>query len=190
MKGVLLLAMALFIAAPSAAAEGFRGGRRARMFRYLPCGTISSLIASPGSISFIASNPGSGSVSGSSPASVNWTVQSGNRLQTWSLSVQADAGYFSGCPTVPVSAVGVECSGASVSGPEVILGTLTVGGGGTGVCGGGFSLSTVAHQVAGGAEGDGTQVYSVQINYSLAESWRYVANSSCSLSLTYTVNAP
>jgi hypothetical protein len=30
----------------------------------------------------------------------------------------------------------------------------------------------------------------VTLNFTLAESWRYVANSACSLTLTYSVNAP
>jgi hypothetical protein len=34
-----------------------------------------------------------------------------------------------------------------------------------------------------------TGSYSVSINYTLAESWRYVADSSCTITLTYSVNA-
>ncbi len=94
------------------------------------------------------------------------------------MSVQATASTFSGCSTVPVSAVTVACATASVD-----------GGGGTGSCGAPFTLSTVAQQVAGGVEGDGTQFYLVQLNYTLAESWRYVASPSCAVTLTYTVNA-
>jgi hypothetical protein len=160
--------------------EAFSGGRCFAPALGLAFGTINSLLATPGSINFQASNPNLGSVSGSAPASVSWTVQGGSNLQNWTLSVQADAGSFSGCSTVPVSAVTASCTGASVS-----------GGGGTGSCSGSLPLSTVAQQVAAGAQGEGSQNYSVVINYVLAESWRYIATgSSCSLTLTYTVNAP
>ena len=43
--------------------------------------------------------------------------------------------------------------------------------------------------VAGGAQADQTGNYSVSINFALAESWRYVASSSCTINLTYLVNA-
>jgi hypothetical protein len=39
-------------------------------------------------------------------------------------------------------------------------------------------------------EGDGTNLYSVLINFTLAESWRYPAKSSCTITITYSVNAP
>jgi hypothetical protein len=140
-------------------------------------GTVHLLSASPGTISFQASNPDSGMVTGSSPASLSWSIQSGSTLKGWTLSVQADSSSFAGCPTVPVSAVQVSC------------GSATAGGGGTGACGGSFPLSTSPGQIAGGAQGDGTNSYLVSINFTLAESWRYVAKPSCSITLNYSVNA-
>jgi hypothetical protein len=143
-------------------------------------GTISGVWVSPGSISFQATNPASGAASGSSAASITWTVLDGSPLQVWTLSVQADSSAFLGCPAVPASAVRAVCSSASVS-----------GGGGSGACSSAFPLSTLSRQVAAGAEGSGNNSYSVLINYTLAESWRYPAsNGSCTLTLTYTVNAP
>jgi hypothetical protein len=51
-------------------------------------------------------------------------------------------------------------------------------------------LSTSAQQVASGNEASGSnKAYSVTLNFTLADSWSYIANSSCTLSLTYTVNA-
>jgi hypothetical protein len=38
-------------------------------------------------------------------------------------------------------------------------------------------------------EGDGTNMYTTTLTFTLAESWRYMANPSCSLNLTYSVNA-
>jgi len=140
-------------------------------------GTVSSLVASPGTVSFLASNPDAGVVSGSSPASLSWSVLSGSHLKTWTLSVQADSSSFSGCGTIPVSAVQVSCGSASA------------GGNGTGSCGGSFTLATSPQQIASGTQGDGTNSYLVSANLTLAESWRYVANPSCSINLTYSVNA-
>jgi hypothetical protein len=145
----------------------------------LAFGTLSALWATPGTISFQAANPDSGQVSGSSPGSLSWNVLSGSHLQNWTLSVQSGSSSFAGCPTVPVSAVRVSCGSATASGA-----------GGTGACGGSFPLSTSPQQIAGGAEGDGTGSYSVSVNFTLAESWRYVANSTCSINLSYSVNAP
>jgi hypothetical protein len=145
----------------------------------LSLGTLSALSATPGTISFQAANPDSGLVSGSSPGSLTWNVLGGSHLQTWTLSVQSGSSSFTGCPTIPVSAVRVSCGSASASGA-----------GGTGACSGSFPLSTSAQQIAGGAEGDGGGTYSVSMNFTLAESWRYVANSACTITLTYTVNAP
>jgi hypothetical protein len=145
----------------------------------LALGTLASVSAAPGTISFQATNPDSGTVSGSAPGSLTWMVLAGSHLQNWTLSVQAGSSAFVGCLTLPISAVRVNCGSASVS-----------GGNGTGACSGSFPLSTATQQVAGGAEGDGTNSYSVTINFTLAESWRYVANSACTITLTYSVNAP
>ena len=144
----------------------------------LAFGTLAALSATPGTISFQAANPDSGQVSGSSPARLTWNVSRGSHLQHWTLSVQSGSSSFTGCPTVPASAVQVSCSSASASR------------GGTGVCGGSFPLSTSPQQIAGGAEGEVTSSYSVSLNFTLAESWRYVANSTCSINLSYSVSAP
>jgi hypothetical protein len=145
----------------------------------LAMGTLGSLSATPGTVSFHASNPDVGLVSGSSPGNLTWMVLGGSHLQNWTLSVQAGSTSFIGCPTIPISAIRVNCGSASVS-----------GGAGTGGCGGSFPLSTTSQQIAGGAEGDGSNSYSVSINFTLAESWRYIANSACPITLTYSVNAP
>lgn len=140
-------------------------------------GTVGFVSALPASLSFQASNPDAGAVSGSSPSSLSFSVLSGSHANNWTLSVQADSSSFDGCPTIPVAAVQVSC------------GTTSVGTGGTGTCSGSFPLSTSLQQVAGGAQADGTNTYTVSINFTLAESWRYVANPSCSTTLTYSVYA-
>jgi hypothetical protein len=159
------------------------GNRHVGLFRpshlNVAFGTLGAVSATPGTISFQASNPDGGPVSGSYPGSLTWMVLSGSHLQNWTLSVQAGSSTFTGCPTIPISAIHVNCGSASVS-----------GGSGTGACSGSFPLSAAAQQVAAGAEGDGTKSYSVSINFTLAESWRYLANSGCTITLTYSVNAP
>lgn len=139
--------------------------------------TISSVSAAPETVSFQAANPAQGGVSGSSPGSLSWFVSSGSVLKNWTLSVQASSSNFSNCPTIPASAIQVSC------------GAATAGGGGTGACSSSFPLSTNPVQIAGGLQGNGTNPYSVSIHFTLAESWRYIANSSCTLSVTYFVNA-
>jgi len=134
-----------------------------------------TLTATPGTISFTASNPSTSPTdAGSSAATVSW-LYSGTRNYTWSLTVQAGAATFSNCPTVPVSAVTVSCS------------STTVGGGGTGSCGAAFPLSTTAHVVTNGTEGRNSSTYTVLINFTLADSWKYIAQTSpaCSLTLSY-----
>ena len=179
MKRALSILLVLAGLPATAAADSIRGGRCSLPALGIALGAISSLNATPSTISFNATNPVAGVVPGSSAAAVKWTVIGGSHLLSWGISVQASAPSFSGCPTVPVTAVTAACASATVG-----------GGAGTGSCGGSFTLSTTATQLAGGLEGDGTQLYSVLVQYTLAESWRYAANPSCTLTLTYTVNAP
>jgi hypothetical protein len=49
----------------------------------------------------------------------------------------------------------------------------------------------VAQQVASGKEDNATNApYTVTLNFTLTDSWSYIANPSCSLTLTYTLTAP
>ena len=146
----------------------------------LATGTLAALSATPGAISFQATNPSFGLVSGSSPGSITWTSVNLLARPNWTLSLQAGSTSFVGCPTIPVSAIQVSCGTTSVSG----VGT------GTGACGGSFPLSTTVQQIAGGAQGIGANSYSVSLNFTLAESWRYVASSACTVTITYFVDAP
>jgi hypothetical protein len=93
------------------------------------------------------------------------------------LKVHAAAASFASCATVPRSAIKVTCGGVT--------------GGSAGSCGGAITLSGASQQVASGKESTSTNTpYSVTLNFTLADSWSYIANSSCTLSLTYTVTAP
>ena len=140
---------------------------------------LGPISAAPGTISFTATDPDLLTVAGSSASTISWSIVSGgSNSQTWTLQVQAASTTFTGCSTVPVSAVRVTCSSVVVS-----------GGGGSGACSAPFNLSTSLQQVAGGAEANNT---TVTISFTLADSWRYIATTSqtCTQTLTYTVTAP
>ncbi|HUK19154.1 MAG TPA: hypothetical protein VLW65_22185 [Bryobacteraceae bacterium] len=143
-----------------------------------------TLTASPATITFTTtSNPGANPViAGSATASLTWNALSIFDSNNWTLTIQATGATFTNCPFVPVSAVTVTCSTATVSGS-----------GGTAKCSGAFPLSTTAKQVAGGVVGSVySYSYAVNINFTLADSWKYIAEQSpaCSLSLSYVANVP
>jgi len=143
-----------------------------------------TLNVSPATITFTTSNnPGTTPlVAGSAPASVTWSAFSIFDNNNWTLTVQSNSPAFANCPQVPISAVTVTCSAATVSGI-----------GGSAACSAAFPLSTAPQRVAGGVVGSlFSYNYSVTINFTLADSWKYIAetNPACSLSLTYTANVP
>jgi hypothetical protein len=140
----------------------------------LPATTITSASVTPGTISFNTSNPDSQPVvNGSATATVTWQTAN-SLLQKWTLAVSAPASFGS-CGTVPASAVTVTCG--------------TVSGGFGGTCGGATTISTTPVQIASGYEGIGTGTYTVALTFTLQDSWKYIASTSCSLSVTYTITA-
>ena len=139
-----------------------------------------SLSVSPATITFTATNPNSAPVdAGSSAASVSWTNLDFN-TGNWNLTVQSGTTSFSNCPDVPVSAVTVSCASVSTS-----LG-------GSGSCSAPFALSTSPQVAAGGTQALFTYSYSVTLNFTLSDNWKYVAETSpsCSLSLSYLATVP
>jgi len=173
------LCLVLALTCGSSAAGVSRHTRRATpQAMGVAFGTVGLITIAPQSVTFQARNPEAGTVASSSPASLSWVVSSGSHALNWTVSIQATDSSFSNCPTLPVSAVRVNCSSASVS-----------GGSGTGSCSGSFPLSATLQQLAGGVQGDAVNTYTVTISFTLAESWRYIAKSSCTLNLTYSINA-
>ena len=137
--------------------------------------SVSNAAVTPSAITFTANDPDTNStVSGSANAQVSWKTTGGATARTWSVTVSAPA-TFSSCATVPASAVTVSC--------------VSVSGGHSGTCGGAAALSTTGTQVASGEESTGTASYSVTLGFTLADSWKYIASSSCSLSVTYNITA-
>jgi len=153
---------------------------RSRPTAGLPQAGNFTLTVTPATIAFSATSPTTlPVVAGSSTATATWTsISSGNN---WSLTVQSGSPAFTNCSTVPVSAVTVTCSSASV-----------VGLGGSATCAGAFPLSTTAQTVASGSEGLVSLDYSVTIGFTLADNWKYIAETSpaCTIALTYLANVP
>jgi hypothetical protein len=145
-----------------------------------------TLTVSPATITFSATNPGTlPVVAGSSTATTSWNARGSGGGNTWTLKVQAAATTFTNCSTVPVSAVTVTCSAANVTGGSGTHGA-------TANCAAAFPLSTTAATVASGADANNTLSYSATITFTLADNWKYIAETSpaCTLSLTYTANVP
>ena len=139
-----------------------------------------TLNVTPATISFAATNPGTVPVvAGSAAATASWTALGSGH--TWSLTAQATSSTFTNCPTVPVSAVQVTCATVSVTGV-----------GGSGSCAGSFPLSTSPQVVASGSEGLIALSYTTTVTFTLADSWKYIAQTSpaCTISLTYVANVP
>jgi hypothetical protein len=146
---------------------------------------VTSLTATPGTITFNANTPGS-NIAGNPPSAIVTFSITSSSHSNWTLSAGSTASTFTSCPTVPASAVQVECTAASVS---------PGGAGANASCAvTGFTAlpSTLPGlQVASGKEPmDGsTKNYTITLAYQLADSWKYVANAMCPLTVTYTANA-
>jgi hypothetical protein len=143
---------------------------------------VSDLRAMPRTISFTANNPGS-TIPGGSTATLTWEIDRGMNGRTWTLMVGSGSPSFSGCTTVPVSAISLKCVSASVDG------------GGQGSAGCNMSNFTPLPNtlpglpVASGNEGNASgHNFTVVLSYQLIDSWRYIANS-CPLNVSYTVIA-
>ena len=147
-----------------------------------------SFTAIPATITFTANSPGS-NIAGSSNATITWS-RNGKPGGTWTLSVGTAATTFTGCTTVPRSAVSVRCASAvhsltaqngsancSATSFTTLPGTIP-----------GLQVATGA-QASTGNNGGQVDNFTVTLNYQLADSWRFLPNI-CPLSLTYTLVAP
>jgi hypothetical protein len=183
MKGAAILTRSLALALLGEGMSGADGHKVAVSALGKPgsprSAIISGMSATPATVVFLATDPDLGTVTGTA-ATVTWNALAGLLTNTWTLTVQAAATTFAGCPTVPVSAVTVTCTSASATGVVA----------GTGACAAAFPLSTSPLQVASGTEGSLSGAYTVNITFTFADKWKYIANSACTLSLTYTANTP
>jgi hypothetical protein len=140
-----------------------------------------SVTVAPATVTFNATNPTSApAVAGSGLTTVTFPDPN-STAGNWSLSVNALAASFTNCGSVPVSAVQVICATAAATHA------------GTGTCKGSFALSTSPQTVATGTVTNNSgSVSTITLNFTLADSWKYIAStaSSCSLSLIYGAIAP
>jgi hypothetical protein len=145
---------------------------------------IASFTVSPASITFNATDPDFPTVAGSSAGTATLSITGGASGRSWTMSLQASGTTFTGCATVPASAVTVTCTSATD--------TNTGGSTGTAICSAPFALSTTSTQFAGGKEGTVSDRYDVTLSFTLTDSWRYIAATTptCPITLTYTADAP
>jgi hypothetical protein len=147
--------------------------------------SVDSMTASPATISFVSTDPDLSPVSGSSAATIAITLSGENHVRAWSLGIQAGSSTFTGCTTLPASAVTATCTNVvvnQISGPTI----------GTGACASGAGLSSSSSiTVASGNEGTGSNSYTITIKFILTDSWQYIGATSptCPLTVTYTLNA-
>ena len=141
---------------------------------------VSELRATPGTISFTANNPGS-TIPGGSVATLTWEIDRGTNGKTWTLMVGSGSPSFSGCTTVPVSAISLKCVSASVQGSGQSSAGCNMS-----------SFTTLPNTlpglpVASGNEGNASgHNFTVVLSYQLIDSWRYIANT-CPLNVSYTI---
>jgi hypothetical protein len=135
-----------------------------------------SVTVTPATITFTSPDPDTTPVNGSSTATISWKMNGGTN--SWTLGVNAAAASFTSCPLVSLSAVKFTCSSATPGG----------GGSPTASCASGtFTLSTSQQTIASGThQGNGAAPFTVVVAYTFTDAWKYPANSSCSLNLTYT----
>jgi hypothetical protein len=146
--------------------------------------SITTITAAPSPITFSATDPDLGPFAGTSASTVIFKLTGGATAKTWTLSVTTGASTFTGCTTIPASAVKATCTSAVVTRTSGIIGT--------GACSAAGNLSTSALTLASGQEGSGGDTYTITINFLLTDSWSYIAKTSptCPLTLTYSLNAP
>lgn len=145
-----------------------------------PAAGFIHLSISPAIVTFDATNPDwMPMASGDAGASLSWQNPIGSQ-GAWSLTVQADSAVFANCRTVPISAVTVSCVSAVTNTSR------------SGNCRQPFHLSASPQIVAGGRQGMTTFSYDVALTFTLADNWKYIAQTSppCSLSLSYTATVP
>ena len=134
-----------------------------------------SVTVVPATITFTSPDPDTTPVNGNSAATITWKMNGGTN--TWTLGVNAATASFTSCPLVASGAVKFTCSSA----------TKGSGANASATCASGtFTLSTSPQTVASGQQGNGTTAFNVVVAYTFTDAWKYPANSSCSLNLTYT----
>ena len=136
--------------------------------------TISAFTAP--SLQFSSTGPlGTVTISPSNPSTITWSVGSGNKANTWTLSVQAPSVSLVNCTQIPISAITIQCISANSGGLTRSCNATSA-----------TALSTSPITIASGTQNSSSDAYSVSVQFALTDKWNYPANTSCSLNLTYT----
>lgn len=138
--------------------------------------SVQNFLATPSTLSFSSANPDGTSTK---QATLTYGIDGGANGDAWTLTVSGSSSTFTNCSFLPVSAVRVAC------------GSVSVVGGGTGTCNSQFNLSTSPVTVASGFQTGGHDDYTILVNYTLVDAWKYPGkiSPSCALTLNYTVAA-
>ena len=140
--------------------------------------TITGPTIVPASIDFTASDPDAAPIGGSSVANVIWGMQGGLPSSDWALRIHSASPALLLCPDVPASAVTLRCTALTLAGNGNPKGNCAAGA---------ITLSTTPQTVASGSRTGGSSNLTATIAFTFNDSWRYPANPSCSLDLTYTI---
>jgi hypothetical protein len=141
--------------------------------------SIAGPTISPAAITFASPDPDVTPASGSSTATVQW-IMSGNAAGAWSVTVQSVSSSLANCPAVPVSAVTLQCTTATVSGSGTPRASCNAAA---------LTLSTSPQTIASGTREGNPGTINVTVSFKFTDAWKYPASSSCSLQITYTVTA-
>ena len=142
--------------------------------------SISGPTITPTTITFSSPDPDASPVNGSSTATIVWSNSGGSANVGWTLGVQANSSAMVLCGSVPVSAVRVQCNSVSSTGTGNPIGNCANGA---------LALTTSPQTIASGNRQGNPGNFSVVLTFTFTDSWKYPANSSCSLNLTYTITA-
>ncbi len=156
---------------------GGHGPGRTPMGPGLAQGAVPGFSGTLGGLTITSSDPDGAPTITGSPVTVTFWILLGAATRNWRLLINANSSSLVGCTRVPASAIRVSCRSASGNGVT---------------CGGTYSLSTTPLEIASGNEPPLWGTVTVTLAYSFVDGWRYPASAgqSCSLGLTYTVDAP
>src|SRR5882724_13331336 len=115
LKVAMVVVMAISLAPAESQVKAVKGKKVAISQQPAGATSITSMTASPGTINFSATDPDLGSVAGSSAGSVVFSLLGGHGANVWTVTVQAATSTFSGCTTVPASAVTATCTSVVVT---------------------------------------------------------------------------
>lgn len=144
---------------------------------------IAQFVITPTQLSFTAIDPDQGGPAPQSTAAT-FRLLGPNVQSPWTLYVESESASMSGCGSIPASALKVTCTSASHDSGN---------NSGKAYCAASpVAVSTSRAVAAYGNQGNRDHNVRVDLQVTMADSWRYQAalSPSCTISLRYTVDAP